>query len=251
MYVDIENRREAMRRGRLVIAYVTACDTTCPAMLDRWNSLLSTEEIARANRFRFIQDKISFSCAHSLARVMLSILLPQPPRNWRFTTDGLGRPLLCGGQIRYPVCFSLSHTRGLAACALGVGHGIGVDAEGCAAVRLLDLQGDWLTQDESAALHALPLAAKGEAAVQLWTLKEAVAKAMGVGLHQRFSDVGFALDPPRFARLPKALAGRWWLAQMRHTPAHMVAVAVRSATRRPVEITIEVLSADLIGAHLC
>jgi len=191
--------------------------------------------------------QIPFLFAHALARVMLSALLPRPLREWEFVADGLGRPRLRPGQTPYAVCFSLSHTRGLAACALGIGHGIGIDAENCEAARLLDVDGDWLTKAESAALHALGSEVRGDAAVQLWTLKEAFAKATGLGLHQRFGDVGFTLDPPRFARTPPACTGHWWLAQTRPTPAHVVAVAVRCVRKKPVRIVVEALSADTLG----
>ena len=150
-------------------------------------------------------------------------------------------------RTRYDVCISLSHTRGLAACAVGTACGVGLDAENCDAARLLALDGDWLTKTERTALQVLASTARAGAAVQLWTLKEAVAKAAGLGLHQRFGDVGFTLDPPRFARPLPAGTGYWWLAQMRPTPAHVLAVAVRSARWRSVRIAIEQLAPDTLG----
>lgn len=247
MDIKAEDQTEAWRKGWLVLACVTACDTAGPAVVHRLSAVLGTEELARAGRFRFAQDQIAFLFAHALARVMLSDVLPRPPQDWEFMADGLGRPRLRPGQTRSAVCFSLSHTRGLAACALGMEHRIGIDAENCEAARLLDLDGDWLTMAESAALHALASEARGGATVQLWTLKEAFAKATGLGLHQRFGDVGFTLDPPRLVRTPPACAGHWRLAQIRPTPAHVVAVAIRCARRTPVRIAIEVLSADTLG----
>ncbi len=252
MNVETEDRTQALRKGRLVLACATPCDTAGPAAVNRLSPLLGAEELARAGRFRFAQDQIPFLFAHALARVMLSRLLRRPPRDWEFVADGLGRPRLRPGQTRYAACFSLSHTRGLAACAVGIGHGIGIDAENCEAARLLDVDGDWLTKAESAALHALAPASRGGAAVQLWTLKEAFAKATGLGLHQRFGDVGFTLDPPRLACTPPACAGHWRLAQTRPTPAHVVAVAVRCAGRKPVRVAVEVLPADALdelGEH--
>lgn len=237
---------QALRTGRLAIACATACDSAAPAVTNRLHGLLGAEEHARAGRFRFLQDQIPFVFAHALARLMLSAFLPRPPRDWEFVADGLGRPRLRPGQTRHDVCFSLSHTRGLAACALGIRCAVGIDAENCQAARLMDVDGDWLTKAESTALRALASEARGGAAVELWTLKEAVAKATGLGLHQRFGEFGFTLDPPRFARAPPC-AGHWWLAQMHPTPAHVVAVAVRSTRRRPVRIIIEPLSADRLG----
>jgi 4'-phosphopantetheinyl transferase len=246
MFVETGGRTKELLSGRLVIACAASCDIASPAVVDRLNAVLGAEELARADRFRFGQDRISFLVAHSLARVMLSLVLPRPPRNWAFVIGGLGRPWLRPGQTRHAVCFSLSHTRGLAACALGIGCGVGIDAESYKAARLLDSDSDWLTHAEGAALHELAPEGRGDAAVRLWTLKEAFAKATGLGLHQRFGDVGFTLDPPRLACAPAACTGYWRLAQMHPTATHVVAIAVRCA-RRPVGIAIEVLSADTLA----
>jgi 4'-phosphopantetheinyl transferase len=247
LYIENKSRAEELRNGQLVLACVISCNTDRPEATNRLNALLSAEELDRAGRFRFVQDQISFLFAHALTRVMLSVLLPRSPREWEFVTDELGRPGLRPGHTRYPVCFSLSHTRGLAACALGVGLEVGIDVETCEAARLLDSHGDWLTKAESAALNGFAPNAKGDAAVQFWTLKEAFAKATGLGLYQRFGDVGFTLDPPRFASIPPACAGHWWLTQMRPTPAHVLAVAVRCARRTPIRIEVEALSAEKLG----
>ena len=83
---------------------------------------------------------------------------------------------------------------------------------------------------------------RGIAAVKLWTLKEAVTKTTGLGLYQRFCDVGFTLDPPRFAVRPPACAGNWWLTQASPTPAHVIAVAVRSNRDKAIRTEVEVLS---------
>ena len=124
---------------------------------------------------------------------------------------------------------------------------VGIDVENRSTGRLLAVHDDWLTAAERAALNVLAPEAKGDAAVRFWTLKEAFTKATGTGLYQPFGDVGFKLDPPRFARLPRACAGCWQLAQMCPNPSHVLAVAVRCARRRPVRIEVELLPADTLS----
>ncbi|HEY4041881.1 MAG TPA: 4'-phosphopantetheinyl transferase superfamily protein [Rhodopila sp.] len=210
--------------------------------------MISAEELTQAKRFRFVQDQNAFVCAHALTRVMLSALLSRPPRDWEFVAGHFGRSHLRRGRTSYPVSLSLSHTSGLAACALSVGVEVGVDVENCEAARLLTSNDDWLTGAEAGALRTLASEARGVAAVKLWTLKEAVTKATGLGLHQRFGDVGFTLDPPRFAVRPPACAGHWWLTQTYPTPAHVMAVAAQSNRREAIRIEIEALSAAKLVA---
>lgn len=248
LFAYIRRRRNALLRGQLVLARVVPCDAGSSAFDSRLDAFLGTDELRRADRFRFAEDRVAFVVAHALLRVMLSAVLPQSAPDWEFVTDELGRPLLRSGQSRHDILFSISHTRGLAACALGTRSEIGIDVEGGDAARLLNIDGGWLTSSEHAALNALTPEAREDAAVRLWTLKEAVAKAIGQGLGQRIGELGFVLDPPRFTRAP-AGAGYWQLAQARPTPIHVVAVAVRSARRQSVQIAIESSSIDTMGAY--
>jgi 4'-phosphopantetheinyl transferase len=248
MYTEKGGRAEDWVNGRLVLAWVTPCSGERSEAIDQLGALISAEELSQAGRFRFVKDQNAFLFAHALTRVALSVLLPRSPRDWEFVAGPFGRSRLRRGQTGYPVSFSLSHTRGLAACALGVGVEVGVDVESCETARLLSSDGDWLTGAESGALRALAPEVRGVAAVKLWTLKEAVTKTTGLGLYQRFGDVGFTLDPPRLAVRPPACAGNWWLTQARPTPAHVIAVAARSNRRKAIRTEIEVLPAARLVA---
>lgn len=62
---------------------------------------------------------------------------------------------------------------------------------------------------------------------ELWTCKEAVAKALALGLHLPFESFGVALDPPRLAELPPAApeAAGLRLALVAPLASHRLAVA--------------------------
>ena len=98
MDVETHDQMKALRDGRLVLAWVAECDTASLAVVNRLKALLDAEELARAGRFRFMQDQIPFVFAHALARLMLSVLLPRPPQDWTFVTNEFGRPRLRLGQ---------------------------------------------------------------------------------------------------------------------------------------------------------
>ncbi|WP_370220082.1 4'-phosphopantetheinyl transferase superfamily protein [Kitasatospora sp. GAS1066B] len=105
-----------------------------------------------------------------------------------------GRPYLRGCE---QLDISLSHTERLMLVGLSRRGVIGVDAE--AATRRMYGTGVELyacTDQERAALEALPAERRNDALVRLWTLKEAYSKAIGAGLRLRFTRFGFPLHGP-------------------------------------------------------
>ena len=99
---------------------------------------------------------------------------------WR--RDERGRPFLDGAEAD----LSLSHTRGLAACAVGRGCRVGLDVEELAPVEPADFT-PYFCDQERELLRANPR--PGEMAVRLWSRREAVLKADGRGLLAPESEV--------------------------------------------------------------
>jgi 4'-phosphopantetheinyl transferase len=140
--------------------------------------ILSPEERARHKRFYFARDRLQYLLVHALLRLTLSCYFPEAPQSWQFESNAYGKPTLPGGP-----CFNLSHAEGLVACALADGVELGVDVE------RLDRQGDWgtltrrwLAPEERDWLALQPVGERSTAFLRLWTLKEAYAKARGLGL---------------------------------------------------------------------
>src|SRR5262252_560578 len=82
---------------------------------------LSSDERARCARFHFVEDRRDFSVAHDLLRRSLSRYGAAEPADWRFDTIANGKPVVRVFEADAepePLCFSLSHTRGLVACAV-------------------------------------------------------------------------------------------------------------------------------------
>ena len=98
---------------------------------------------------------------------------------------------------------------------------MGVDAEQSRLGCVLRL-GDVLAAEELAWLAdhaALP-----DASLKVWTLKEAVAKALGLGLRLGFDGFAVLPDPSRMIRAPADHPGPWHLWQ-EHVDRTTVAVA--------------------------
>ncbi|MCT7356888.1 4'-phosphopantetheinyl transferase superfamily protein, partial [Streptomyces sp. 15-116A] len=205
--------------------------------------LLSDEERARLRRLVRAEDRLAFTAAHALVRSALSRCVPDVPAGvWEFLRTPYGKPEIAAPRVRPPLRFSLSHTRGLVACAVTAGAPCGVDVE--AVDRATDptrLARAVCTPRERSWLAGLEGTARPAAFSRLWTLKEAYVKARGRGLSLPLSQCGFAVAGradgtagirgefgPELGERPE----EWWLAQWAPTPSHMLAVAVHTGARR-------------------
>jgi 4'-phosphopantetheinyl transferase len=191
------------------------------------SSILSAAERARGERFCFAADQWAFTAAHVLVRLALSWCAPHvAPREWTFRDGEHGRPEVAGPAFAPPLRFNLSHTRGLVACVVTRRVDCGVDVERVA--RPLNVEGmgrGFLTPAEQHALSGLPPARRVEAFVRHWTLKEAYAKARGLGMSLPFNEIGFDLDGA--TALLRGDADGWQFAQWTPTDQHVAAVALR------------------------
>lgn len=209
-------------------------------------ALLDDAERARAARLRAASARRSYVVAHALARRSLSRFARVAPRDWRFAIRPGGRPEVGGPEAGAGLRFSLSHTEGLAACAVARGVDVGVDVEaGARLARPLALAERFFAPEEAASLRALPECARREGFLTLWAAKEAVLKARGVGLAGGLAEVRIDLAgaaPALLASGAEDDAGSsWQLVVRRPTARHALALAVRrvAGTARAVEIAFD------------
>ncbi|GAA2920707.1 4'-phosphopantetheinyl transferase family protein [Streptomyces mexicanus] len=151
--------------------------------------LLDEQERARMRRFHAARDAAAFTRTRAGARRAVSELLGVPVDAVRF-----GRRICpgCGDPdhgppavVRPPVplAVSLSRTDGCGVLAVRAGDWVGVDVEAYRPMESEALAQLVLTPDEAGQVLALP---EGPARTALfhraWTRKEAVVKAVGLGL---------------------------------------------------------------------
>jgi 4'-phosphopantetheinyl transferase len=207
-------------------------DRPATARPDDFPSLLSPEETARAERFSHRESRRQFIAGRALLRSMLAHYAGGDPRDFQFRYNRYGKPAL-RAPAGLTIEFSLSHARGLVACALSWRHAVGIDVEREGPIAaLLSLARRLFAAEEAAALAGLPPQERPAAFLRLWTLKEALLKARGVGLAGRLADVSFSLGedgPPTISFTgpnPESPAD-WRFAQGRLPPRYHVALAVR------------------------
>jgi 4'-phosphopantetheinyl transferase len=230
----------------------TACTevghATAQPIYDRW---LNVDERRRAARLVALPDRLSFSAAHALLHWAIWHSAGIVPAAQLFAKTVFDRPHL----VPPPGCadpmptFSISHSRGLVAVAVGLCSSIGIDVEtpdrrfvepvALAEGVLAAPEADWVAQPSEPEQQLQRL-------LQIWTLKEALVKAVGVGLTVAVDSFTVQTDPPQMVSNADDLRaqGRWHLEQWQPDSQGWAALAVDEDPARPVEISKRHLNRD-------
>ncbi len=199
--------------------------------------LLDAVESAKHVRFISAEDRRDYAAAHALLRRMLTYAEAGiAPTAWRFEQTASGKPVLAPTMAVYSsIRFSLSHTRGLAACVISSDGEIGVDAE-CQS-RNLDIEQLMpyvFSNDEQAQIRLLSPSLRPARFLDHWTLKEAYVKANGTGIDDEIQRASFDLADSKAiaASLPEQMGHSWWLALIRPSPDAHIAIAFTTASGR-------------------
>jgi len=143
-------------------------------------TVLDDAERNRAVRFRFERDRRRFVQRHAFVRRVLATYVGCDPAAVVIRVDARGKPAI---DDRDAPSFNVSHDDDVSVLAIGEGHSVGVDVERIRTIdRVDELAHGLFTPDEIASVQARDPMASSLAFLTLWTRKEAVLKAMGVGL---------------------------------------------------------------------
>lgn len=174
-------------------------------------AVLSEEERARRQRFVSAELRRRFSAAHVGLRLALGRHLGLDPRGLSFDENEFGKPELKGN---WRGDFNLSHSGDRAVLAISDEDEVGIDLERMRPIEHLDLAKRYFHRNEVSAI-AVPrdVEAQRRAFFLIWTLKEAVVKAIGCGLSIPLDsfEVSIAASRPTMALAPEGRAGIWWL----------------------------------------
>lgn len=198
-------------------------------------AVLSPEERDYAARFHFERDRTSYVAAHGMLRVLLSDLIGDvEPRDWRFAAGVHGKPQLTHSRLTN-VRFSISHTHGMAACAVACGREVGVDVEAADRPPPFAIMADWFTPAEAAEIASRPIGSRADQFFFVWTLKEAYVKARGYGLRLplKLIDIGQRDGRPTVST-PQEWNDDTWHVEHRRLERHHLAVCVQRGAVSPV-----------------
>jgi phosphopantetheinyl transferase len=197
---------------------------------------LSTEERDRRDRLRFAADRRDFTIAHDLLRRSLSRYVDLPPTDWRFSTNEYGKPSFEGIDPHVQaLSFSLSHTRGCVACAITSNAPLGVDVERVDQSQCVQEIADrYFSEKEAGWLRRCSAELRHIRFAELWTLKEAFLKAVGVGLSGSLTNVSFRFYEPariEFSGPSTIDPHEWHFALFEPVYNMRLGIAVRSVAR--------------------
>jgi len=193
-------------------------------------SILSADERARADRFRFARDRDRFLNCRIALREILARLEGIPAAEIRFEYGPKGKPALAGAKS--PLEFSVSHREDVAVIAMTQGRRVGVDVERVGPVKDSEtLARRFFSASEQESLRSVRPEDRDEAFFACWTRKEAFVKALGEGLSLPLDSFSVSLAPDAAPAL-LAWTGRedersaWSLRSWRPAPGYLAAVAV-------------------------
>lgn len=160
--------------------------------LIKWDQFLSENELQRAQRFHFEEDKLSFMIYHACKRLILSHYLNQAPQEIEIAIREKGKPYLSHSTIT----FNLSHTKDIAILAVADNIEIGVDIEKIKPSHdyLAIAKRFFHAQEYAYLIQIINDDERQKMFYRFWTAKEAVLKATGEGIIARLDTVIITLD---------------------------------------------------------
>ena len=161
-----------------------------------WAGLISKDERQKAEKFVLPLHQSRSIKARVALKKLLSRYSGQDKRSLRILEGPFKKPFLpCSEDVR-PLFFNTSHSDEMLMIALTFTGEIGIDIE---QDRELDLDPSLLelvlTHEEKSEFNLLPSDIQHKAFFQAWTRKEALSKALGLGLNIQFNDLAIRGRP--------------------------------------------------------
>ncbi len=187
--------KETLCRNEAHLWVVRPEKIKAPELLRAYEALLTKDERAKRDRFRFAKERHYCLVTRALVRSVLSRYADVPPDRWRFVANQYGRPEVAEPRLVPPLRFNLSHTNGLIVCLVATGREVGVDVEERQrSAELLGVAHRYFSPFEIAALSSLPKREQVDRVIMYWTLKESFVKARGMGLAIPLAQFSFDLE---------------------------------------------------------
>ena len=152
--------------------------------LARCHDLLNPAEKQQAARFLAPADCNRFTVARASLRLILASYLGCAPKEISFVLGAHGKPSLSAPGGSPPLEFNISHSGSLAlVCVAAAGRPVGVDVEWTGRdMATMDLARRILSPAEFGTFMQAPPARRNHLFLSIWTVKEAVVKALGRGI---------------------------------------------------------------------
>ena len=212
-------------------------------VLSRCHQLLCAEEEERRLRYRFESLRHDFVVARALVRTTLSRYVGLSPADWRFVANDYGRPEIESPETARSLRFNLSHTRGLAACAVAWVDDLGVDVEAMDRQNSgIPIARRFFSTSEVDELMSFAESDQSRRFFDYWTLKESYIKARGMGLAIPLDQFSFCIreaEVPSISFTPPLEddPAHWQFVQSFPTERHRMALALERPRQRTMNVS--------------
>lgn len=188
-------------------------------------NLLSPDERARADRFKFEQHRQRFVAGRAVLRSLLARYLNTDPQILEFEYGTHGKPFLKNAKIQ----FNLAHAEDLALYAVTCDRAVGIDVERIRAIDDLEaLVHRFLQASEYEAIFKAEAEARLKLFFRYWTCKEAFLKAIGAGL-SKLQELEIAIDKSVMLKKHPQSVSEWKLQEIYLQDDFVSAIAVEQA----------------------
>ncbi|MFS0915991.1 4'-phosphopantetheinyl transferase family protein [Brevibacillus sp. 179-C 1.1 NHS] len=183
-----------MKQSLIQVYWVALPDENPLEQIRHRSDLLDPEEMTTFQRYRVPFKKVEFLTGRVLIKELLGRVLRIPAERVRLRKNDYGKLFvhhaLLPPEYQRAISFNLSHTDGMVVCVLALEEEAGIDVEKIAGDHL-NVMPQVFTPAEIDYVEAMDRPdRKQEAFYRIWTRKEAVMKAEGMG---------FSLPPLSFS----------------------------------------------------
>lgn len=192
--------------------------------------IISVDERARADRFRFEAHRNQFIAARGILRNLLGEYLQAEARELRFQYGEFGKPAIADEHLT-GITFNISHSENLALFAVTREREIGVDIERINPSMVdAGTLSQCLTEQEKNYLYSLAVEKRNLFFFECWTRKEAYVKGCGKGLSLPVNEIetlSFTNSSMDFAEGGPGFRPSFWsLRSIPFIPGYAAALAV-------------------------
>ena len=191
--------------------------------------LLTAAERAHRDRFVFECDRQAFTVCRARLRHILGDRLGVAPREISFKLGPYGKPHVHDDAV----AFNVSHSGDLGLIAISDQEVVGVDIERERSLPdFMSISRRYFSEEERAQLAKLPHELRQRAFFLCWSRKEALIKAIGMGLSFGLDQFDVELDPREAAKIKRidgeCSSTRWVLHHLTIAPRYCAALVTPS-----------------------
>ena len=197
--------------------------------------VLSADELKRAERFHFHENRNQFIAAHALLRKLLAKYMNIEAGRISFEYGRNGKPFLSEKCSYEKIRFNLSRSNGYAIFAFANDREIGVDIEYVKEFAYMDKVAEQVfSPKDNAVLRSFAKIEKKEAFFTFWSRKEAYLKAIGEGFSSASDTVdisSYTIDESIsvYSKGNSGAISCWTIQDLTPLPGFIAAFAVEGA----------------------